>query len=156
MPLVPYQCSQCGTETAERGRAKGMCKSCYHRTARLRWSSANRERERLKTAEYHAANRERRNRQVTERRRQMRAQILETLGARCNCCGETEPAFLTIDHILNDGAKVRHLHRHKIYRMILEEGCPTDRYQILCWNCNSAKGMLGHCPHSVPSSTKTS
>ena len=136
-----------GQTTAERGRAKGMCPSCYHRMARRRWSKNNRNREREKTAAYYQANKERINAQITERRRGMRRQILETLGAICNCCGETEPAFLTIDHVLNDGADDRRLRRHLVYKRILDEGCPTDRYQILCWNCNSAKGMLGNCPH---------
>ncbi len=155
MPLVPYQCSECGETTAERGRAKGMCKSCYHRMARLRWSVENRERERQKTAAYYQNNKERINSQITNRRRGMRARILETLGAKCQCCGETEPVFLTIDHVQNDGALVRKKARHLIYKNILDEGCPTDRYQILCWNCNSAKGILGACPHSADSSKKT-
>ena len=77
----------------------------------------------------------------------MRRKIIETLGARCNCCGETEQAFLTIDHVQNDGAMVRKKQRHLVYKMILDEGIPPDRYQILCWNCNAAKGILGACPH---------
>lgn len=155
-PLVPYQCSECGEMAGERGRAKGMCRRCYHRMARLRWDGANRERVRAKAAAYHDANRDRLNQRTTERRRAMREQIMQTLGGQCQCCGETTPVFLTIDHVQNDGAKVRHLHRHLIYKMILDEGCPSDRYQILCWNCNSAKGILGACPHSEASSKRTS
>jgi hypothetical protein len=55
--------------------------------------------------------------------------------------------FLTIDHVQGDGAQVRKLRRHLVHKMILDEGCPPDRYQILCWNCNSAKHLLGVCPH---------
>jgi len=118
--------------------------------ARLRWSAANRERERRKAAAYHQANKARLNGQITARRRTMRGQIMERLGGACRCCGETTPVFLTIDHVQNDGAKVRKMRRHLVYKIILDEGCPADRYQILCWNCNAAKGMLGRCPHLNP------
>ncbi len=155
MPLVPYQCSECGVTTAERGRAKGMCKSCYHRMARLRWSAEHREQEREKARIYHQTHKERLNGQITQRRRDMRTRIIETLGSACQCCGVTEPVFLTIDHVQNDGNKVRGMQRHLLYKMILDEGCPPERYQILCWNCNSAKHLLGACPHMRESSKKT-
>jgi hypothetical protein len=146
MPLVPYQCSECGQMTAEHGRAKGMCQSCYHRMARRRWSAANREREREKAASYHQANKVRLNSQITERRRSYRTEVMARLGSRCQCCGETTPVFLTLDHVQNDGYKDRRTARHLIYKRVLDEGCPPERYQILCWNCNAAKA-LGGCPH---------
>lgn len=155
MPLVPYQCSECGQMADKRGRAKGMCARCYHRMARLRWSAEHSEQEKEKARAYHQAHKVRINAQITQRRRNIRTQIMETMGSKCQCCGETEPAFLTIDHVQNDGWKVRKRARHLIYKTILDEGCPPDRYQILCWNCNSAKGMLGACPHSAISSKKT-
>jgi hypothetical protein len=147
LSLVPYPCSQCGEMADKRGRAKGMCHRCYHRQARKDWTERNRERERLKAAEYHQKHRARINGRITERRRTMRAEIMERLGGKCQCCGETEPVFLTIDHVQGDGAQVRKLRRHLVHKMILDEGCPPDRYQILCWNCNSAKHLLGVCPH---------
>jgi ribosomal protein S14 len=77
-----------------------------------------------------------------------RKQVLDAYGRKCACCGITEEVFLTVDHIANDGAE----HRRSIggksnfYRSIIKEGFP-DKYQILCWNCNSAKHFLGQCPH---------
>lgn len=61
----------------------------------------------------------------------------------CACCGETEPIFLTIDHINNDGNK----HREKIgsqviYYWLRDQGYPSG-FQILCWNCNRAKHYNG-------------
>jgi len=73
--------------------------------------------------------------------------VMETLGGKCACCGETHPAFLTLDHVQNDGAKDRRLHRHLLMRRIINEGFPRDKYQVLCWNCNAAKHFAGACPH---------
>lgn len=70
-------------------------------------------------------------------------------GYRCACCGETEPAFLSIDHIHNDGEKHREIMRAgKFYRWLVESGFP-DGFQVLCMNCNHAKGRLGECPHKT-------
>ena len=78
-----------------------------------------------------------------------RAEVLAAYGGRCVCCGETEPAFLAIDHVKNDGAR----HRARIGggAMIVfwlrRHGFPKDRFQLLCHNCNRAKHALGRCPH---------
>ena len=69
-------------------------------------------------------------------------------GYRCNCCGETTREFLSIDHINNDGAA----HRRKIgggdrvYRGLRDNDFPAG-FQILCMNCNFARGKYGACPH---------
>jgi hypothetical protein len=33
------------------------------------------------------------------------------------------------------------------YAWLALNGFPKDRYQLLCWNCNVAKGKYGQCPH---------
>ena len=88
-----------------------------------------------------------------ERRRarsDIRRMVLEHYGGVCACCGETEPAFLTIDHINNDGAA----HRRAIGATsashfavwLYRHGYP-DGFQVLCANCNHAKAVVGTCPH---------
>jgi hypothetical protein len=72
-------------------------------------------------------------------------------GWKCACCGETERAFLTIDHMLNDGYKLRkegvHGHSTMFYRWLKKSGYPKD-FQVLCMNCNFGKRMNGGvCPH---------
>jgi hypothetical protein len=74
----------------------------------------------------------------------------------CVCCGETEPLFLHIDHINNDGAR----HRREIlggkkssgqsvYRWLRVNGFPPG-FQVLCANCNLGKHRNGGvCPHQV-------
>lgn len=37
------------------------------------------------------------------------------------------------------------------YRWIKKNGFP-DSVQVLCWNCNCAKGIYGYCPHSTQAS----
>lgn len=88
-------------------------------------------------------------------RDQIRVEVLAAYGGQCACCGETTPEFLTIDHIYSDGNNHRKEGRYtregvaapSLYRWLRKEGFPKDRVQILCWNCNCAKGKYGICPH---------
>lgn len=72
-------------------------------------------------------------------------------GGKCECCGETIPEFLTIDHKNNNGAK----HRAsggaigaKLYRFLIKNNFPRDEYQLLCFNCNCGRQVNGGtCPH---------
>lgn len=72
-------------------------------------------------------------------------------GYRCSCpgCTETTPEFLQIDHINDDGAEHRRLiNRRKggMYHWLRKHGYPPG-FQVLCANCNYAKGFWGYCPH---------
>jgi hypothetical protein len=71
-------------------------------------------------------------------------------GYRCNCCGETIEAFLSIDHVNNDGAEHRKtMNRRKIYKWLKENNYP-EGFQILCMNCNFGKARNGGiCPHET-------
>ena len=75
----------------------------------------------------------------------------------CNCCGEDKIDFLTIDHI--EGKKQMDsdknivslgynskMSSYSLYKWILNNNFP-DGFQILCTNCNCAKGVFGICPH---------
>jgi hypothetical protein len=83
-------------------------------------------------------------------RQLLRMQVLEAYGGRCACCGESTPEFLGVDHIYNDGAK----HRKEVgsgsafYSWLRKRGFPKDGFQLLCHNCNLAKGFYGQCPHA--------
>jgi len=67
---------------------------------------------------------------------------------KCACCGETILEFLALDHI-NGGGQI---HRkeigsgHSLSRWLIRTGYP-EGFQILCHNCNCAKGFYGQCPH---------
>lgn len=65
---------------------------------------------------------------------------------RCACCGEGIIQFLSIDHINEDGTKHRKKFIGKLSYWIVKNNFPKG-YQILCFNCNCAKGFFGYCPH---------
>jgi len=75
-------------------------------------------------------------------------------GYRCNCCGETEPMFLSIDHIDNNGAQERKSGLYAgsgygFYRWLRKSGFPPG-YQVLCMNCQIGKHKNGGvCPHQT-------
>lgn len=77
-------------------------------------------------------------------------------GTCCACCGETEPMFLTLDHIDNDGAAFRRkiagsrlAAGYTTYRWLAKNGFPPG-FQVLCMNCNHGKRMNnGICPHQA-------
>jgi hypothetical protein len=91
-------------------------------------------------------------------RAQLKLEMLESFGWKCQCCGEDNPHFLTLDHLNNDG----NVHRKEvksgsvevIYAAAKREGWPKDRYQLLCINCNWAKGKWGVCPHVTGKSSQ--
>jgi hypothetical protein len=81
-------------------------------------------------------------------------------GYSCACCGETEPKFLSIDHVFNNGAA----HRREIavwakgngegassrtLKWLKDNGYPAG-FQVLCMNCNLGKQRNGGmCPHKI-------
>jgi hypothetical protein len=82
--------------------------------------------------------------------------ILDHYGRKCACCGEEEVLFLTVDHINNDGALHKKIIGSKdpasVRKWIVDNNFP-DTFQILCYNCNCAKGKLGYCPHQMNRTT---
>jgi len=82
-----------------------------------------------------------------ERLQIWRKAVMAAYGGQCACCGEREIAFLTLDHVYNDGRQDRRqgIFGMMLYQKALEEF--SDRYQVLCRNCNFAKWSYGVCPH---------
>ena len=85
----------------------------------------------------------------------VKREVLEHYGGKppvCACCDEDGYVFLTIDHKNGKGAA----HRKKfsfgggtgIYYWLKRSGFP-DGFQILCFNCNFAKGTGHECPHKT-------
>lgn len=80
-------------------------------------------------------------------------------GYKCNCCGESEPMFLSIDHIDNNGAEERRSGLYAgsgvgFYQWLRKSGFPSG-YQVFCMNCNTGKHKNGGvCPHQSSSSFK--
>jgi hypothetical protein len=69
---------------------------------------------------------------------------------KCKCCGENTYEFLSIDHINGGGSKQKReiLGSRNIYSWLRHNNFP-EGYQVLCHNCNLAKGFYGKCPHET-------
>ena len=67
-------------------------------------------------------------------------------GAICACCGETEHAFLTIDHVGGGGRQHRAEIRTSLYRWLRLNNYPSG-FRVLCMNCNFATRFGRPCPH---------
>lgn len=94
--------------------------------------------------------------QYKKRWEEIKKRIFEKYGGyQCICCKETNPYFLTMDHINGGGTK----HRKSLkgggmylYRWILKNNFPPG-FQIMCMNCNFGKGQnfrkngINKCPH---------
>lgn len=128
-------------ENAEEQRARNRAR--YQET---------RDQQRAQQRDYRERNRER----ILTRRRELygllKAEVHSHYGGRCACCGETEPGFLTIDHVNGDGSAHRKLvggAGEATLRDIQHRGYPSD-FQVLCFNCNCGRQFNGGtCPHQA-------
>lgn len=87
------------------------------------------------------------------RLRRIKMEVIKAYDGCCRCCGETNPEFLTIDHAFGRNHEMYRRDRARskaqgaIWEFLKKIGCPQDRYRVLCFNCNSALGNFGYCPH---------
>jgi hypothetical protein len=83
-----------------------------------------------------------------ERRAALKQIVINHYGKKCNCCGLTDERFLTVDHVNHGRHNVMSYRTtgSTLYRQVIASGYSKD-YQILCLNCNCAKGFYGKCPH---------
>lgn len=119
------------------------------RGAGRRWRELHPDRVRENNREYHKENRAEQLERFRERDQASRLEALAAYGGQCRCCGERGWRFLALDHVDDDG----HVHRaagkksgYTFHRKLKLEGYP-NYIQILCHNCNVAKGLYGFCPH---------
>ena len=81
--------------------------------------------------------------------------IFNYYGKSCICCGETEPLFLTLDHINNDGRQDRPKDGstsiwYKKIATLIRTGKPRKDLRVMCYNCNCGRARnRGICPHQV-------
>lgn len=117
---------------------QGLCKECMAPKENLNFVNCNK-----------CSQRARKN--TKKRNFNIKLKVFEAYGGpKCNCCGEDNIKFLTMDHINNDG----NLHRREdssvgpgLYRWLDRNNYPPG-FQVLCWNCNLGKAHnKGICPH---------
>jgi hypothetical protein len=138
----------------------------FHREYSRKWAKDNRERMRASSRRYYWLHREEIKRrkkgqrdkseqsyQVRARRyHRVRIQVLKMYSGgrpKCACCGETRYEFLTIDHVRGDGAedRLKMSRGSGFYGKLLKMRINRRKYQVLCYNCNMSKRLLGVCAH---------
>ena len=84
------------------------------------------------------------------RHSRVRIECITYYGGKCDCCGENQAEFLTIDHINRNGAAHRKVvgFGNTFYYWLRRNNYPTG-YRVLCYNCNIADGFYGKCPHVI-------
>lgn len=117
----------------------------HYKSRRAKWSEGNRERANAVSRKHYHAHKS----GYAAKHVLLRWQCITAYGSKCACCGESKSEFLSIDHI--NGRKLE-LHRkgltgRALYKWLRTRGFPKDNYQLLCYNCNGAKGYFGYCPH---------
>lgn len=79
--------------------------------------------------------------------------IFDHYGWTCSCphCPESNPKFLTLDHINNDGKRETNSGgdwRRRLYRKAKSTGKWPDDLRTMCYNCNLGRARNGGvCPH---------
>jgi hypothetical protein len=82
--------------------------------------------------------------------KEIKKEVMDSYGGKCECCGINDLDVLTIDHIYGGGKA----HCEEIggggstlYRWLRKKGYPKDKFRCLCINCNKSHGSYGYCPH---------
>jgi len=116
------------------------------------WNKANRQYRTLVEKEWRQTHRSQYNKSVRDSKARTRLQVLmHYCGGtpRCQCpgCNCCVLEFLGMDHILGGGRKHREeIGRGNTYNWLKRNNFPPG-FQVLCHNCNLAKGAYGICPH---------
>jgi 5-methylcytosine-specific restriction endonuclease McrA len=73
---------------------------------------------------------------------------IEKYGGKCSYCGEKRYELLCIDHVNDNGAEHRRIRktRKSLWNVLCNKECFPKEYQLLCFNCNTAKSTYGIKP----------
>lgn len=150
-------CTRCNQE-------KPIKKFYVHRAGKRPglYSSACKDCESERMKVYYSENKGKKKVWFSERYKRLKDAVFNAYGGyQCACCGETEPLFLTIDHIEGDGSRhrmemtpegqdyrdYRSATGYKTYRWLERNNFPAG-FQVLCSNCNHGRHRNGGiCPH---------
>lgn len=132
-------CRQCGLSIPpDMKRSAVYCSTrCRNQAAALRYLDRENHR-----AEARARN--------LDYRHAAKQRVIAAYGGRCECCGDTDPRVLTIDHIQGGGRRHRSTVGYglRFYQWLETQGFPMGGYRLLCMNCNCGRERnLGVCPH---------
>lgn len=119
------------------------------------WASKNKERSLAIKKKYRDNNKDKMATYAQERGKQLKQDIVDAYGGKCECCGEDNIKFLTIDHINNDGKAHRQEINGNTYFWLKKNNYPKDNFRLLCYNCNIGRAKNGGiCPHEEERNAK--
>jgi hypothetical protein len=145
-PLTPEEIK----ERAIGYRAKYKAKHPdARRKAQLAYRKAHAEEHREYRRNYYAANTAATKALNRKSYAKLRAEWLVAYGSKCECCGETETAFLTIEHRNGGGNKHKKEIKTNVIYWLRKMGWPQEEFGILCFNCNMASSNKRICPHKL-------
>jgi hypothetical protein len=138
--------------SSDRGKAKLESTKDARAAYSREYFKKNREKHNAASRRWGKAHPEAKNAYQKKYAARLRGEVLNAYGHQCVCCGETERAFLTIDHIVPRAQKKvagePRCGSALFYAWIRKLGFPKDGYRILCYNCNCGRNQ-GPCPHEV-------
>ena len=80
---------------------------------------------------------------------EIRKDVINLYGSKCECCNESYYEFLAIDHVFGNGREERkEITGRPFLVSLLKVGKKQPNYRLLCHNCNSSFGYYNRCPHS--------
>ena len=129
---------------------RSYCRECCRKYRRI-YYKANQRKLIQRTKDWNIENPGKANKYMKKRRQKIKKEVMEGYGGECVCCGESELAFLTIEHKLKDGPqhlKYNNNSSLKIYIDVIDRDFP-DEYTVLCMNCNFATRYDKICPHQT-------
>lgn len=157
-------CKWCGVEKdiskfyryKKTGKLYSHCKKCNIEKSN-RWSKENKDKANALGRKWVSNNRDKRNglQRIYNKkyRLEFKLIVMKHYGdSKCECCGESNIGFLTIDHINNDGKKHRDELKKRgdsFYSWLIKQKFPKG-FRVLCFNCNLGRAITNDkiCPHS--------
>lgn len=135
---------------SERLASNGKCVKCNRENIKI-WNAKNPEIVKLNGRRYQF-----------KFKKKIKLEVITALGGKCACCGVKAIVFLCADHINGKGRQHRIFIKRNggaIYNWLRQQIRDTGikevlkQFRVLCWNCNSARHILGYCPHRGPKGT---
>lgn len=120
-----------------------------HAERARRYRAAHPEKHREAQRKYVEANPEVVQQRARERRARIFQEMVEAYGGKCSCCGESNPMFLTVEHVggRTTGAELRNTYKELV--RLKKAGWPSS-CTCLCYNCNCGSARNGGvCPHQM-------
>lgn len=82
-------------------------------------------------------------------RLKLKKEFIEAYGGCCQCCGETEISFLTVEHMREFSKKLIYAAKYTLLSRLKRLGWP-EGYTVLCFNCNLSTKEYGTiCVHKI-------